>query len=90
MRLCTQKYMNKLYMPLHPCYFISLPGFTPNAVQKVSIGIHFSHVYTKIFLRLVPTKSSFSLILVNSSNEAPMCILHQPQTFISEMIFFSN
>lgn len=49
---------------------------------------HVSHAYTQIFLRVVSMKGSFSLILGNSSNEVPLCIFHQPQTFINKMIIF--
>lgn len=49
---------------------------------------HVSHVYTQIFLRVVSMKGSFPLILGNSSNEVPLCIFHQPQTFINKMFIF--
>ena len=55
---------------------------------KSAMGPHVSHVHTQIFRRVVSMKGSFSLILGNSSNEVPLCIFHQAQTFISKMIFF--
>lgn len=52
------------------------------------MGPRVSHAYTQIFLRVVSMKGNFSLILGNSSNEVPLCIFHQPQTFINKMIIF--
>lgn len=71
----------------HVLVISSPPGLIPNAVQIVPKSSHISDVYTQKFLGEAPTKSGCSLILVNSSNEALMCIL-PPATdcFINEMI----
>lgn len=64
------------------------PRLYTKRCPKSATGPHVSHVHTQIFLRVVSMKGSFSLILGNSSNEVPLCIFHQAQTFINKMIFF--